>query len=186
MAKMKVDKRALAAQHAVSRDPLRFVLHCVQVTPRHVVGTDGKVLVRVPNEAAQPDDAEGEVLLTKEAMAFVRKMFGAGGSMPVTLETAEGGATLKAEGAGPASGHVKLEVRHPEGKFPEYDKVVPSDVEPKFVVGVAILEKALKVAKAAGSKALRFSQKKGNDKAPVVLKSVDGGDVEIVMMPRRF
>lgn len=189
MAKMKLDKRSLAVQHAASRDPLRYILHCVKVTPEWVVATDGRILIRVKNGAAQPDDAKGEVLLSKCAVGFVKKMFGnAKSSHPVTLEVGED-KKLRAEGFA-ADGSIKLEAPHPEGKFPEYEKVVPKDTEHRFTINVGILEKAVKAAKAAGVEGLSFFQKKDNKRSALELRGsgmLDGvEEISIIVMPMRY
>ena len=87
-----------------------------------------------------------------------------------------------------ASGEVTLTSQPVEGKFPNWEEVVPKETTERFTLGLKQLEQAVKIAKAAGAEALTFKQQEENPHKAmelVALPAVSCSELSIIMMPQR-
>ena len=186
MAKMKVNREALAVKHAVCKDPYRMALNCVKVTPEECIATNGRILIRIKNKAKQEDDANGELILKPSVLQFMAKMFGRNNlNLPVELEQTEEDKLLINGHDGATELSVSTRPMPKEYKFPNCEQVMPPDTEEKFVLNVALLEKMVKAAKEAKIGNLHFKASSNKFHAIEITGDEEDGFTAIIMPIRR-
>ena len=186
MAKMKVDRRALAVRHACCKDPYRMALNCVKATPEECVATNGRILIRIENKAHQDDDANGELMLKPSVLQFIAKMFGRTKfQVPVELEqTEEKASKLNINGHDGAT-ELSVSTRPmDEGKYPSYDHLQSPEAKEQFVLDVVLLEKVLKAAKEAQVRGLHFKTQP-DPFGPILITGSEEDGFTAVVRPMR-
>jgi hypothetical protein len=183
---VKIDKKALAVKHAVSRNRARLILNCIKVSQKEIVATNGRILIRLRNDAEQKEGSEDtEFLLTPTMLTFIDKMFGPKKLYPLELEEV-GEGKMRVKGYNKDFADVELKTRQEEGSFPNYADTVPTNVQKGFSLGVDLLSKVLQAAKAAGIEGIQFHFNPENMMSPLVLKGEGVGEAfTAVIMPRR-
>ena len=114
---------------AVSRDDSRYVLTGILLTSREgilrLVSTDGRRLAMIEKQATAPTRADHHVIIPFKTVAELYRLLGEGPTVKITLKENQIAFDL---------GQTQLISRLIEGKFPNYEQVLPPESPQKLSV----------------------------------------------------
>ena len=198
---MLLSRESFCVRHAVSADDPRYSLRGILLEPSgRMVATDGYMLALydpkfVPAEEEFPTIAgvkgsklDKPVILDATGCELVRKAIPKRQTIPVLEHVLVDGA--QSNGTVPMA---VTDLERPQtfqvpvldGQFPRYENVIPKTA-PELVqrFGIALLERALKIAKDAGAKNVDMALYGEWASGPAVIEAVtDAGEVSILVMP---